>query len=859
MGSRPAAIRTPDQRLRVFVSSTLKELEPERRAVRAAIEAMQFAPVMFELGARPHPPRDLYRSYLAQSDVFVGIYAERYGWVAPGEEISGLEDEYALSGPLPHLMYIKEPAPEREERLTTLLDRIRSDDRSSYKSFRDAEELAQLVQADLATLLAERFDASRADASSPSDAVDPPDIPAPYSAIVGREREKGDVLALLGQDGVRLVSLVGPGGIGKSRLAIEIADAVAERGRDVAFALLEAVPLPDRVIVAIARALGVKDAGGEGSLEDRVVTALGDRELLLVVDNMEHVLPAADLLVRLLTQASGLQLLVTSRSPLRVRAERVYEVGPLAVPGEDDTASADHEASAVTLFEQRAAAVRPGFRVSPENADAVAAICRAVDGVPLAIELAAARVRSLSVEEILERLDSALTLLVGGARDLPERQRALRSTMEWSFQLLDDDSRAGLQMLSAFTGSFTLASAEAVLLASGTPDPLAVLEALVDASLVGSADRRGTTVFRLLSLVRAYAHESMAPDQAESAVRAWIEHYRSLATDAATAIRGHGQGEWLERLDLETENLAGVARAMLDRRELDATASYLWSLYLYLWIGGYLGVVYAWATELLALAERERRPLAVQTRAVAEYYTNAIRYWQDPDFDTAPGMARSRDLFIEAGDSFGGALSRVSLSLALLTAAGGADFSRARSELELSFDEFLSISDKWGQSMALVMIGRIDLLQGDLGSARGRFDGGLTLASEQGERLAIVIAINHRGWSRFLAGDVVGARQDFADGLDISLSLRHDESLAYGLESFVALAAAAKDVRRAGILLGAAQTARRRKGFLNPGAFEFYMVPLKAMRDAGLGDELDRAVAEGSTLTVTQALEYIRE
>lgn len=859
MAARPAVIRTPDQRLRVFVSSTLRELEAERHAVRAAIEAMQLAPVMFELGARPHPPRELYRSYLAQSDVFVGIYWERYGWVAPEESTSGLEDEYNLSGPLPHLMYIKEPAPHREPRLAELLDRIRSDDRSSYKSFTDADELARLVQADLATLLAERFDATRAAASLPGDAADAPDIPAPYSAIVGRDAEEREVLDLLEQPDVRLVTLVGPGGVGKSRLAIEIAHAVAEQGRDVAFALLEAVPVPERVIVAIARALGVKDAGGEGSLEDRVVTALGDRRMLLVVDNMEHVLPAADLLVRLITEAPGLQLLVTSRSPLRVRAERVYEVGPLSVPADGEATTAPGESSAVALFEQRAAAVRPGFRVTPENAAAVTAICRAVDGMPLAIELAAARVRSLSVEQILDRLDSALTLLVGGARDLPERQRALRSTMEWSFQLLDDEARAALQTLSAFTGSFTLASAEAVLLASGTAGPLTALESLVDASLVGSADRRGTTVFRLLSLVRAYAHESMSPEHAESATRAWIDHYRSVATDAATAVRGQDQAEWLDRLDLETENLAGVARAMLDRRELDRAGAYLWALYLYLWIGGYLGVVYAWATELLAIAEREQRPLAMQTRAVAEYYTNAIRYWQDPEFDTAPGMARSRDLFIEAGDVFGGALSRVSLGLALLTAAGGADFARARSELEQSLLEFRSISDMWGQAMALVMIGRIDMLQGDLVAARERFDGSLNLASQQGERLGIVIAINHRGWSRFLSGDVAGARQDFADGMDISLALRHDESLAYGFESFVAIAAAAHDVRRAGLLLGAAQTVRRRKGFLNPGAFEFYMIPLKALREAGFGDELDRAVAEGSTLTLAEALEYIRE
>jgi hypothetical protein len=542
-----------------------------------------------------------------------------------------------------------------------------------------------------------------------------------------------------------------------------------------------------------------------------------------------------------------------------VRAEQIYELGPLAVPAEDADDVAAQETAAVELFERRAAAVRPGFRITPDNAHAVIGICRAVDGVPLAIELAAARVRSLSVEQILERLDSALTLLVGGARDLPARQQALRSTIEWSVQLLDPDTRSAWEAVSGFSGSFTLDSAEQVLTATGTADPLAALEALVDASLIGSSEARGETVFRMLSLMRAYAGGSMTPERAEHVTRAWIDHYRRVAADASTGVRGLEQARWLARLDLETENLAGVARAMIDRRELDEVAMYLWSLYLYLWIGGYLGVVQAWTSELLSVADREQRPISLKSRAVAEYYTNAIRYWQDPAFDTVPGMVRSRDLFIETGEAFGAALARVSLALALLTAAGGADFARARDELEESLRGFAAIGDAWGQAMALVMLGRIDLLHSDLGSARERFEESLSLASTQGEQLGIVIAINHRGWASFLAGDLETARRDFTHGMEISLALRHDESLAYGLESFVALAAAAQDVRRAGLLLGAAQTVRRRKGFLNPGAFEFYMIPLEALRDAGLGDQIDAAVSEGATLTLAQALELIRE
>ncbi len=191
-----APIRTPDQRLRVFVSSTLKELEPERRVARAAVERLRLAPVMFELGARPHPPRQLYRAYLDQSDVFVGIYWQQYGWIAPDEAISGLEDEYCLAPrEMPKLIYVKQPA-EREPRLAELIARVRSDDTASYTPFSTAEELAELVAADLATLLAERFDASRAAPAPTVDTVPAGRIPAPYSDAVGRERDLAALLEL---------------------------------------------------------------------------------------------------------------------------------------------------------------------------------------------------------------------------------------------------------------------------------------------------------------------------------------------------------------------------------------------------------------------------------------------------------------------------------------------------------------------------------------------------------------------------------------------------------------------------------------------------------------------------------------
>ena len=848
-------IRTPDQRIRVFVSSTLKELEAERKAVRTALEQLHLAPVMFELGARPHPPRSLYRSYLEQSDIFVGIYWERYGWVAPDEQISGLEDEYRLSGGLPALIYIKEPAPEREPRLEELLDRVRDDDRTSYKSFTGPDDLAQLLTGDLATLLAERFDASVADAGTAAHAAT--DIPSPYSAIVGRDREKRELLDLLAVPDNRIVTIVGPGGVGKSRLAIEVALASAAAGRDVAFAALESVATPARAITAIARALGVRDTCDQ-PLEQKVSAAIEDREVLLVVDNMEHLLEASDMLVRLVTDAARLQLLVTSRSPLRVRAERVYTLDPLPTPVAGAKAGDAVRSAAVNLFVQRAVAVQPSFRLTAANVDAVVEICRRLDGMPLAIELAAARVRALTPQQLLERLDSALSLLVSGARDLPERQRALRDTIQWSVDLLDGDARRAFSALSVFAGRFSLASAERVLAAYGVADPLAALEALVDASLLHHGDHEGEPTFRFISLVRVFATQQLDDAGRNAATAGWIDNYWAVARQAATALRGRGQLDWLSRLELEVEDLARVERTLLDSGRLDDAADFAWSLYLFLWIGGYLGVVRGWMTELVDLAAARGVDVQVRTRAIALYYVGAIRFWEERAYDPLPGLRESRALFAESGDRFGAGLAGVSVALGLLGRVEGPDVAGATTTLEESLADFRAVSDAWGEAMALVMLGRIAMLQQDMAAALERFQESFDLASSQEELLGLVIAQNHRGWARFLSGDAAGAREDFADGLDRSLALGHDEGVAYGLEGFVGLRALAGDARGAGLLLGAARTLRVRRGLVNLGAFEFYEIPLGALRQAGLGDELDRATDDGRALTTEEALEHVR-
>lgn len=853
-------IRTPDQRLRIFVSSTLQELAEERRAARHAIERLHLAPVMFELGARPHPPRELYRAYLHQSDVFLGLYWERYGWVAPEEQVSGLEDEYDLCPPeLPRLLYIKSPAPAREERLGKLLDRIRDDDRAAYKYFETPKELARLVEADLAILLAERFDQSRlllsVDGGTVSTGPDEPPatapgldaeqlltpvrLPTPLTGLVGRDV---DIAALHGMlvSGTRLLTLVGPGGIGKSRLAIATARAAAPDFDDGAvFVDLSAVHDPERVPNRIAQALGVHDTG-DAPLTEQLATALRDRHILLVLDNFEQVLEAAPLLTALLASAPELSLLVTSRALLRVSAERSYEVGPL------------EDASAVSLFVERARAVAGDFAITPENADAVVGVCEAVDGVPLAIELAAARVRVLSPADLLDRLDRRLSVLVGGSRDLPERQQTIRRTIEWSTQLLEPSQRRLLARLGVFEGGFTLDAVESVGHgeAERDADVLSDLAALVDSSLVGRHDGDERPRFSMQAIVREYAREELARDGGLAAAREAHACYLIALGDAAEEpLKGSGQREWMQRLGDERDNLRTAERHLLDSRDWDRAAHLALSLYLYWWVTGLLGEVRGWMAEALDSGDA----LSDHTRAVALYFTGTIEFWKDPDGRVAAALAESADLFHASDDADGEGLARISLALALL-AGEKPDIPRAREVMERSLALFRSTRSVWGESMAHVLLGRVALAEQQISAAQDHFTRSLALTESDGDAVGERIASYHLGWTQLIRGDVAAARRDFARSVTVSAGIGHSEGIAFGLEGMVAVAALTGDDARAGRLAGAAQALRERTGTHNGPTFTFHRRYLDRLLAGPNASTVEAAMAEGRELSAEQAV-----
>lgn len=536
-------IRTPDQRLRVFISSTLGEMAVDRRSAREAVEQLRLTPVMFELGARPHPPRSLYRSYLAQSDVFVGLYWQRYGWVAPDMDISGLEEELVLSTGMPRLLYVKEPAPDIEPRLVEMLASVEADGTACYRRFSDPEELRTLLVDDLALLMTERF-AARAE---PEPAVPVPQIPVPASTFFGRGSELATLDALLGDSSRRLITLTGPGGTGKTRLALEAARRQAGRFNDGAvFVDLSRERDSDGVFTAIERAAGL-DATPEASPFAAILRGLGDRHLLLILDNFEHVLEAAAAVAEMLARCPNVTVLATTREALRIGGELVIAVPPLSLPASraDSLLAAVMASEAGQLFAERAAASGSGFVLDDRNASDVASVIRRLDGLPLALELAAARTKLFGVADLRAQLDARHEVLTGGARDLPTRQQTLRKTIEWSCDLLTTDERTAFTVFSVFTDARLAHVEHALRAVTGLAglDVVGAMSSLVDKSLVTvleGADR--TPRLSMLHTIREYAEELLdaRPDMAASVRRAHAATYTQVAVDLS---QGAGDGD----------------------------------------------------------------------------------------------------------------------------------------------------------------------------------------------------------------------------------------------------------------------------------------------------------------------------
>jgi predicted ATPase len=605
MTDRRAApvIRTPDQRLRVFVSSTLGELADERAAANDAIRRLHLSPVLFELGARPHPPRELYRAYLDQSHIFIGIYWQSYGWVAPGEAISGLEDEYQLSGDKPKLIYVKRPAPDRESGLSQLLKRMRSDDTVSYKPFGSAAELRELIEDDLMVLLSERFETPTEEALSASRS----NLPAALDRFVGRTRELQEVKDRLGT--ARLLTLVGSGGTGKTRLALQAASDLRDDFEDrVYFVDLAASRDLESVLSVTARAIGLREESDRPLLDD-LKEQIRTQKMLLLLDNFEQVTAAAPTMAELLRDCPGLKQLVTSREVLHVSGEQVFPVPPLALPeGDGEHVSVEQlaQSEAIQLFVDRAQAVKPDFRLTEENAQAVAELCVGVDGLPLAIELATARLGLFSPQALVERLGNRLMLLRGGARDAPARQQTLRDTIDWSYELLDPGEQRLFELVSVFSGATLEAVEQVASRIKGLEDVDIVdgLSSLFDKSLIrrmdhGDAEPR----FSMLETIREFATAQLDEDPTLSAAahRAHAAHFADWTQRQWDQLTGEQRDTAAEQMVGDLENIRTAWSYWLAERDFEQLGKFTDSLWLLYDARGWYHATVALTTDLLEL------------------------------------------------------------------------------------------------------------------------------------------------------------------------------------------------------------------------------------------------------------------
>jgi predicted ATPase/DNA-binding XRE family transcriptional regulator/Tfp pilus assembly protein PilF len=668
---------------------------------------------------------------------------------------------------------------------------------------RSLAEALGLTEDEMASLLASlpRRDTTSAAAPAPDSELDP--LPAPPTPLVGRERELEEVGGFLGHPQTRLLTLTGTGGVGKTRLAIETVRETARLFPNGAvFVALAPLGDPDLVLPTVARSLGLREMGGRGPRE--VLRAyLREKRFLLALDNFEHVLGAAAEVAALIESCPNLTVLATSRAPLRVRGEQEYPVGPLALPDSALSPAVQDVGGSpsVRLFAQRARATSPTFEITDENASAVATICWRLSGIPLALELAAARTRFLDPEALLSRLDRALSA-GSWARDVPERQRTMRSTLDWSHDLLSEGEKALFRRLSVFSGGFTLEAVEDACTSEGVgaEEVLELLGRLAEQSLViVTQDRHIQTRYGLLEPVRQYAREKLDESGETGEIR--LRHasfYLALAEEAEPWIKGHDQVEWLDRLEADNDNLRAAIGWSLEAGDAQTAARLGWALSVY-W------VMRARREEGRLLMEQtlsEGSNLPPRMRARALYALGLCVNGSGDDERLMAISEESAALFRREGDTHGEAYALLVLSFAALQLG---ELDRATLVLEKALDGFREHEDEWGSAHSLNHLAVASHRRGDYSLAATYAEEGLAVTRRSGDRLGANVALHLLAQAAWRSDEHEQADRHFREALVLASEAGDKTSSAYCMQGLADVAGVQGQPRRAARLLGAAE------------------------------------------------------
>jgi predicted ATPase len=642
--------------------------------------------------------------------------------------------------------------------------------------------------------------------------VTPAPLPAPATPLIGRERERAEVAAAVAAS--RLVTLTGTGGTGKTRLALQVGhDLVGDFSDGVAFFDLAPVRDPALLATTAARALGLAPASAEAA-EAHLAEALHDRELLLIADNLEHLLDETQLLARILAVAPAVRLLATSRIPLRLYGEHTVRVPPLHLPGRGVTGTAAADSEAVQLFIARAGAVRSDFAPDADELAAVGDICAALDGLPLAIELAAARIGLYSPQALLPLLRSRLALLTGGPRDLPRRQQTLRAALDWSHALLGPESQRLFARLGVFAGPFDAAAAAAV---SAEPDPVRALEQLADLADQSLLEVTAgeTPGFRMLQTVREYALARLAETgEQDAARRRHLAYFLTVALSAREGLDGSGQAELLDRLEAAYPNIRAALEFAWHEAERDAAClgeglRLAAALNLFWQRRGSLAEGVLQLDRLLARDDAQQRPTAPQIRASAVLAACALACFKGDYGRTAELARQGIELCAPLGDHRGLALAHRFLGEVALDIG---DIVAAEPHFERELAEAAQAGDVAWQAHAYNMLGQTARLQGEFRRASSLLWQGLKLFRAAGEPDGVSVILSSLGEVARDAGRPVQARRLFGAALRRHAAIWNKRHMAYELEGFAAVAGLERAGRLALVYLGAAQVLREETG-----------------------------------------------
>ncbi|HLZ56132.1 MAG TPA: protein kinase [Ktedonosporobacter sp.] len=607
-------------------------------------------------------------------------------------------------------------------------------------------------------------------------------MPVQPTLLIGREQEVAAVRHLLLTEEVRLVTLTGPGGVGKTRLGLQVATECAGSFADgVFFVNLASVSDPNLVVPTIAQTLGIQEVVGQ-PLPERLKEYLQGQQVLLLLDNFEQVVSGAIQVANLLAACQKLKVLVTSRAALHVRAEHEYAVPPLALP--DPAHLLDLVAlqryAAVVLFLERAQATKTDFQLTTANAYAIAEICVHLDGLPLAIELAAARIKLLPPQALLKRLSARMTVLTGVSQDLPTRQQTLRTTITWSYQLLDTAEQRLFRCLAVFSGGCTLSAAEAVCGAGSeaSGESLSVLDnaaSLIDKSLLRQTEQeREEPRLVMLETIREFAWEVLATSaEAEATQRAHAAYYLALAEEAEPRLTGAERGRWLECLQQEKENLRAALVWLVQHNEQEAALRLGGALWRFWWMRGHQS---EGRTQLARALAESGGEVATPVRAKALCAAGALAGVQG-DFEQAVALCRqSRALFQALGDRQG---SATALSMLGYVALQRSDYAEARTLLEEAVALYREVNDQDGIAWVLVNLAGVFHFQGEYERARILLEEAVTLSREGGDSWSIANSL----WILALVISFQGDLTRVHALLEESLTLSRRESFKGGIAS----------------------------------------------------------------------------